>query len=254
MTFEQLLRTEPWQWPATAGATLLAVARDGDRPLPERLVAIEGLGEGVLEADEVAEPLLALAQAVEQPLEVRRSAVISLGPLLEAEDDVPEPLLKKIRRQMRQMFEDQKQPVPLRRQALETAVRSPQKWQVAAITQGYSSTDPEWRLTAVFCMRFVKGFKAQILECLESPDAAIRRHAVLAAGNGGYKEAWPLVAPLATGKDVDKELRLAAIEAIATIRPKKASPILLKLSEHQDQDIAEAAEDALGFIGEDDFF
>jgi hypothetical protein len=51
---------------------------------------------------------------------------------------------------------------------LEASVRAPQDWHLDAIREAYSSTDEAWSLTAVFCMRFVRGFNEQILEALES--------------------------------------------------------------------------------------
>jgi hypothetical protein len=49
----------------------------------------------------------------------------------------------------------------VRRRVLEASVRAPQDWHQEAIREAYSSGDESWRLTAVFCMRFVRGFKDQ---------------------------------------------------------------------------------------------
>ena len=45
--------------------------------------------------------------------------------------------------------------------------------------------DEAWRLTAVFCMRFIRGFEEQILEALKSQHPDIHHEAVLAAGKLG---------------------------------------------------------------------
>jgi hypothetical protein len=43
-------------------------------------------------------------------------------------------------------------------------VRAPQDWHENAVGSAYASGDDTWKLTAVFCMRFVRGFDGQIVE------------------------------------------------------------------------------------------
>ena len=49
----------------------------------------------------------------------------------------------------------------------------------------YSSEDKDWMLTAVFSMRWVRGFENQILELLKNPDPRFisKQLARLAVGN-----------------------------------------------------------------------
>jgi len=51
-------------------------------------------------------------------------------------------------------------------------------------------------------------------------------------------------------------LRIAAIEALSTLRPKDSLEILHELSDHEDEDIAEAADEArtmaVGFLDQGD--
>jgi HEAT repeat protein len=106
-------------------------------------------------------------------------------------------------------------------------------------------------LTAVFAMRWVPGFREQILDALTSPDPAIRREAVEAAGNWELEEAWPHIMALLENTTTPKALLLAAIGAAAAIRPAEAGSSLLPLTESEDEEIAEAAKEAIAFCGED---
>ena len=70
--------------------------------------------------------------------------------------------------------------------------------------------------------------------------------------------AWPHIATLITTEDTEKYLLLAAIEAVAGIRPQEASEILIDMADSDDEDIAEAAYEATmamtgaGFDEDDD--
>ena len=66
-----------------------------------------------------------------------------------------------------------------------------------------------------------------------------------AAGNWGLDAAWSQVAALVTSKRTQKPLLLAAIAAVASIRPQQAGGILLGLSDADDEEIAEAASEAM---------
>src|SRR5262249_22810789 len=101
------------------------------------------------------------------------------------------------------------------------------------------------RLTAFFCMRFVRGFAEQILEALASTNPDIQYEAVVAAGNWGLNAAWPHLAALVSSGETDKPLLLAAIEAAAAIRPHEAREILAALADSDDEDIAAAVDEAM---------
>ncbi len=136
-------------------------------------------------------------------------------------------------------------PEEVRRRILEASVRAPQNWHQPAIPSAYASDDADWKLTAVFCMCWVSGFDSQILEALKSEDPEIHLEAVHAAGNWELDEAWPHVVELVTSADTDKPLLLAAIDAVASLRPEEAGEILADLTGSDDEDIADAAEEAL---------
>ena len=124
-------------------------------------------------------------------------------------------------------------------------MRAPPDWHKDAVRAAYSIDDESWRLTAVFCMQFIRGFDDQIIEALESENPDIYYEAICAAGNWGLDPAWSHVEGIVTSEDPDKVLLLAAINAVASIRPLEAAEILGDLTDSEDGDIAEAALEAL---------
>jgi hypothetical protein len=186
---------------------------------------------------------------------LRGRAAISLGPALEYAfidgfedpDDVPIPenRFREIQESLYKLYFDANTPVEVRRRVLEASVRAPQDWHQSAIQEAYSSVDKSWKLTALFCMRFVRGFNEQILEALEAGNQDIHYEAVCAAGNWEVDAAWSHIAALITSEHTDKYLLLAAIEAVAGIRPQDAAELLIDLTQSEDEDIAEAASEAM---------
>lgn len=61
--------------------------------------------------------------------------------------------------------------------------------------------------------------------------------------------AWPHIATLITTEDTEKYLLLAAIEAVAGIRPQEAAEILIDMADSDNEDIAEAAYEAMAMTG-----
>ncbi len=101
-------------------------------------------------------------------------------------------------------------------------------------------------LTAVFSMRWVRGFDDQILEALKSADPEIHYEAIAAADNWGLASAWSHIVSLVHDPGTAKPLLLAAIGAVASIRPAEARGILADLAESEDPEIAAAADEAIG--------
>jgi hypothetical protein len=153
--------------------------------------------------------------------------------------------LQRVQVALQRLYGDSRAPQDLRRAALEASVRAPLDWHADAVAQAFAGENAAWKLTAVFCMRYIEGFDAQILESLASGDPDLRYEAVCAAGNWGIEAAWPQVAALLTGKSVDKDLLLAAIDASVGIRPQDAMDHLVELADADDEDIAEAAQEAM---------
>jgi len=137
------------------------------------------------------EALLSILRRGDRSEEVRGRAVISLGPILEHADtqgfedadDLPitERAFHTLQESLRKLYRDANVPKEVRRRILEASVRAPQDWHEDAIRVAYSSGDEVWRLTAVFCMRFVRGFEEQILEALDTEKPDIHYEAVVAA-------------------------------------------------------------------------
>ena len=100
-------------------------------------------------------------------------------------DDQPisEHTLHRIQQSLRARYLEDDIPKEVRRRILEAPVRAPAASYRDAIRAAYSREDRDWRLTAVFAMRFVDGFTDEIVAALNDPDEEVRYEAVTAAGN-----------------------------------------------------------------------
>src|SRR5712691_872234 len=217
-------------------------------------LAMEGkfCREGLQSLEEDDDMLTAMP---DEPERLRARAAIALGPVLEqAEmdgfedpDDVPitQCTFRIIQDSLQKLHFDNSIPKEVRRRILEASVRAPESWHSNAISAAYSSGDKDWMLTAVFSMRWVRGFDHQILEALKSDDPEIHYQAVNAAGNWELDAAWPPIVALLNDADTPKPLLLAAIGAAASIRPQEAGEILMDLAASDDEEIAEAADEAI---------
>ena len=263
MDLTRLAHTPPWEWPPNGGDTLLAVLRDRQADESDRLLAAELAGEIVAIDDDLAGTLLSLVGdgTASEPLRCR--AALSLGPALEqmnwdSDDEllgldeevlggrpISEHTFHRIQETLRARHLEDDLPQEVRRHILEASVRAPADWHRDAIRAAYSREDRDWRLTAVFAMRYVRGFDNEIVAALDDPDAEIRRAAVSAAGNWEVAAAWPQVSALLAAPAADKALLLAAIEAGVYLCPREAEPLLLELSDSDDAEIAAAADDAM---------
>jgi hypothetical protein len=255
MDLKVLSDIPPWEWPPDAGATFLDILRDEQAAGSDRLLAAELAGDFVVIDDDLAETLLSILRRESESVELRGQAAISLGPALEAADtyefedegDVPisEGTFHTIQETLRKLFDDPALSNEVRRRVLESSVRAPSDWHRDAVQDAYRSGDAAWRLTAVFCMGYVRGFDRLILEALHSEDPEIQCEAIEAAGAWGLKAAWPRVAAFISNRATSKPLLLAAIEAVATIRPREAHEVLADFVDSDDEEIAEAAQEAL---------
>lgn len=255
MDLKTLYDTPPWDWPEGTAKTFLGILRDDKADESERLLAAELAGDSTVINDDLADALLSILRNGDESEELRGKAVISLGPALEYAymdefedpDDVPisEEIFRGIQESLRELYMDAGVPKEVRRRILEASVRAPQDWHQDAIRAAYFSGDESWKLTAVFCMRFVRGFNDQILEALETENHDIHYEAVCAAGNWEVDAAWSHIASLITTEETDKPLMLAAIDAVAGIRPQEAAEILVDLTDSDDEDIVEAAYEAM---------
>jgi hypothetical protein len=258
MDIKKLQDTPSWEWPENADKIILGILRDKDFGELDRLIAAEMAGDMTVIDDDLADALLSLVKNSSEPEELRARAVISLGPVLEyTYDEAEDPqdmaisgdMFKKIQKSLRKLYMDAAVPKMIRRRILEASVRAPEDWHREAIDAAYGDNDQDWNLTAVFCMGYVGGFEGQIIEALDSGNEDIYYEAIRAAGDWGLDEAWPEIASILTGKESDKSLLLAAIEASVCIRPEEAAQILSELTDDEDEDIAEAAQEAIAMSG-----
>lgn len=255
MNLKTLMDTPPWQWPKDAGGIILGVLRDRAAGGGDRILAAELAGNFVVASDEMVDALLSVVGNGGEAPSLRARAAISLGPALEDADTYgPEDAdsaaislgsFRRIQAALHGLYAATSVPKDVRRRILEASVRAPQDWHADAIRAAYRSGDEEWKLTAVFCMRYVGGFDGQILEALGSGNPDIRYEAVRAAGERGLDAAWRHVAAIVTSEEDDKPLLLAAIDAVAGIRPEEAPEILVDLVNSDDEDICGAVREAL---------
>jgi hypothetical protein len=258
MDIHKLYDLPPWEWPENVESTIIELLQNAQADTEARLLAAELAGDYTNMNDSLADALLTVAVKATESIELRGAAVIALGGALEHaytmgfedEDDIllTENGFHHVISTLHQLFLDEDVPDDVRRRVLEASVRAPQDWHDEAVRQAWHRGG-RWRLTAIFCMRFICGFDQEILEALEDDHPRIRYHAVCAAGVWEVDEAWSQIFDLLTSDDTDKELRLAAIDAVASIRPVEAADILNELTASEDDDIVDAAYEALAMAG-----
>ncbi len=255
MDLKILEETPPWDWPEGTNKFFLDILRNKQAEETDRLLAAELTGDITVINDELVDILLLILQNGNESEKLRSKAVISLGPVLEYADtdgfedpdDVPitESTFRRIQESFRKLYMDAEVPNEVRRRILEASVRAPQDWHQDAVRAAYSSDDEDWKLTAVFSMRWIRSFNKQILEALGSDNEEIHYQAVCAAGNWEVDAAWSHISGLVSSKETDKPLLLTAIDAVASIRPREAGVVLIGLTDSDDEDIVEAAYEAM---------
>ena len=255
MDLKILKNTPPWEWPEDAAAYYLKILGDDQAAESDRCLAAELAGDYTVINDEIAQALLLITGNSHESEKLRGISVISLGTCLtdvdmmgfEDPDDIviSEKTFIKIQETLHKLFMDIDIPTDVRRRILEASVQAPQDWHGENVDRAFSSGEKTWRLTAVFCMRFIRGFEDQILEALSDKNADIHYHAVCAAGNWAVDAAWPHICELVDSGVTDKSLLLAAIDAVINIRPQEAAEVLGDLIDDDDQEIVDAVHEAL---------
>src|SRR6202167_1446541 len=171
MDLNDYLDTPLWDWQTEAGKTFGKILADRRASASDRLVAAELAGDFTVINNDLADLLLTIAGDRDEPEQLRARAAISLGPILEQADtdgfddpdDVPitEGTFHNIQDSLEKVYSDKSTPKEVRRRILEASVRAPQICNQDAIWHAYSSGDKEWMLTAVFSMRWGRGFEDQ---------------------------------------------------------------------------------------------
>ena len=256
MDLKTLQDTPPWDWPEDAAKKFQETLIDPKAKKSDRLIAAELAGDLTVMNDQLADTLMAAIRRPDEPEQLRAAAAIALGPVLEQADtdgfEDPDDAMPITQRTFRNLQEslhklhfDNTIPKEVRRRILEASVRAPEDWHQNAIRAAYSKGDKEWILTAVFSMRWIRGFDDQILEALKSGDDEIQYEAIQAAGNWGLAAAWSDILALVRDAATPKSLLLAAIGAVASIRPAEARSVLVDLGDSDDEEIVEAVDEAI---------
>ncbi len=247
--------TPPWDWPRNAGTLFLDIFTDRNALEKDRVTAAGLAGDFTVVDDKLCNALIDIVGDAGEPERLRAAAAISFGAVLEQADlfgfedpgDVPitEQTFDRIQRTLHALYLDESVPVLVRRRALEASVRAPQDWHPEAVTRAYSTGNRDWMLTAVFSMRWIRGFDDLIVQALQSTDPEIHLEAVNAAGHQEVQTALGHINTLIEGAATPKPLLLAAIDAVVGIAPADTARILSELADSDDEEIAEAAEEAI---------
>jgi hypothetical protein len=173
MNLKILKDTPPWDWPEDADKMFLDVLRNDRSDESDRLLAAELAGDFTVVNDELVDVLLSILNNGGMSQDLRKKAALSLGPILEHADtdgfddpeDVPitEDTFLMIKESLQKLYMDTAVPKNVRRRILEASVRAPEDWHQNAIRAAYASGDADWKLTAVFSMRWVGGFDHEML-------------------------------------------------------------------------------------------
>ncbi|NJL54705.1 HEAT repeat domain-containing protein [bacterium] len=214
-----------------------------------REAAIEALWEN--ETTAVMERLITLAE--NDPIDaVRARALTGLGSFIlmgELEDMPLEPTLPARDLAVR-LLQDSKQPLIVRRRALESIANCSHEAVTPAIREAYYSDNHEMRVSAVFAMGRTcdPQWRDMILAELESRDEELRFEAARASGELELRAAVPLLARLVTEDDI--EIRDIAVWSLGEIGGSEAMRILNLVAESaeeaDDEDLLEIVEEAIG--------
>lgn len=199
MNFNALKRLPPWEWPRNAGKIFLQVALNKTSPEDDRLLAVELAGDCTVMDDAMSLELLKLLCDSGEAENLRAKAATALGPILEymeildmEEDDmtISKAMFDHIQETLRSLHENRDIPKEIRRRCLEASVRSPQTWHAEAIRAAYLSQDEEEKLTSVFCMGYIDGFREELDQAMGDESPSLRNEALKALGNWQEDEPW----------------------------------------------------------------
>jgi len=206
MDFKALQTTPAWEWPPDASQTIKAVLIDAHASEEDRIAAALLAGDCVVIDEPLITALCSVLRSDKESDKLRAVAAIAFGPVLElqSEDDDDLPVspksLGQAQQALRAVHDDATAPILVRRRALEASVRNPEPWHNPAVLSAYERGG-DWKVTAVFCMRYVPGFEAQIVASLSDPDPAMLIEAVAAAGERGYRVCLDRRQALAVAED-----------------------------------------------------
>jgi HEAT repeat protein len=219
-----------------------------------RMRAIEGLWE-----DEDVRLISPLIRCLEKDIDpdVRAAAALSLGRflLLGEFDQIDARAAQRIETALMTAYHAEDQDVWVQRRALEALANSSHGELPDMILDAYEEHDDTLRIGAVFAMGRSADprWNRYVLEELGNHDSAMLFEAARASGELEIEEAVPDLIRLLGDEDV--EIRDAAIWALGRIGGPEARRALKACCASDDEDLAEAAEDALAeleFMAGDD--
>jgi HEAT repeat protein len=219
----------------------------GDEDPVVRARAIEGLWED--EDARLIAPLIRRLTDDNAP-EVRAVAATALGRfvLMGELDELDPTIAARVERVLLDAFSGAETDVLVRRRALESLAYSSQEHVQELILEAYEDDDDSLRLSAVFAMGRSADlrWKDTVVEELGSTETAMCFEAARACGELELAEAVPYLVGLVREDDVD--VRDAAVWALGRIGGPQARRALQACLASDDEDLVEAAEDALAEI------
>lgn len=243
--------------------TQLAESSEADFEVDYREIGLLGLQDEyggaraaaieILWADESPEflsKLIEMAEGDESP-DARAAAAIALGRfiLLGEYEEIPEEDGKRAKETVIKLLMNEREPIEVRRRALEAAAHSHHPILSKAIQEAYESGEPLMKISAIFAMgrSYNKEWAPIVLKELKNPDAEILYEAARAAGELELEEA---VFPLGqVAIEDDREVKNAAIWSLGEIGGREATRILTALAQDaedaDDDDLLELIEDAI---------
>jgi hypothetical protein len=217
----------------------------GDPEEVVRAAAIDGLCDD--ESYDLLERLLQVA-VEDASADVRVQAILALGRfmyLIETTDFLGA-YRQRLLQVLLEVFADDSSPQELRRRALESmSYMTTSEAVEEAISQAYEAGERGMHASAIHAMghHMAERWQPLVERELESPDPEMRYEAALASGEMASPELVHHLAPLL--EDRDHEVARAAIWALGEIGGTKARRLLERCLERDEDDIRDAAEEAL---------
>jgi hypothetical protein len=259
-----LRNTPDSDWPADAEVALLAALRDGSATVEERGLAVALASSATFVTADLVDALVGVLRDAGVSDGTRADAALALGPVLAHCDDElaitgrADPLdadgIERVQAVLRRVFEDRQAPATVRRAVLEASVRAPRDWHADAIRQTWGTAGAEWRETALFAMGFTTGFEREMREGLRSSDPGILAEAVRAAGSRQLPDARPLIERILSDDGGDRELLLAAIQALGELGDGDLAELLVPFADDPDEEISAAVSYAQALLEDDDLY
>ena len=212
-----------------------------------RIRAIEGLWEN--EESSFMETLIDIMEK-DSSMEAREAAANALGRfgLLAEHDKLPAGATPRISQALLGVYRDARNPVDVRRRALEALSPLSLPEVREAILEAYRSGDFRMQVSAVYAMgkNCHPDWLNFLLDEMDSEAPELRYEAVMAAGDLGEEPSVPRLIELT--EDEDPDVRLAAMQALGKIGGLEAREHLELYMEDPSEAVRQVAEQALSEI------